>query len=155
MDIARPRRPRPPWRWVAYFGARLWEYRERDAGPCVGCGKPTQWIHVATREAFVLAVNVSAAHNVPLGRALHVPGVGRDGRVTCSTCRGAGARMILEILAAVLAFASGWTCSATWIRKRGRAVAPCVTCRAPCFPSRLCPSCDSVEDARRACAPKG
>lgn len=63
--------------------------------------------------------------------------------------------MILDVLATLLAFVSGWACRGWWDRRTGRAVFPCSSCGCPCFPPRLCPSCSDLDDARRACAPKG
>lgn len=86
-------RPHPPFRWVsAIFGnRRVWEYRQRG-GPCVGCGRDTKWLWVGSCEDFMRATNIVASFNVPLGFALRVPGIERDGRVTCYECRESLAR---------------------------------------------------------------
>jgi len=90
IPARRPNRPRPSWRWVAPFGFRLWEYRERNAGPCRFCRLPTSWIWAGSAEDWCTAQRVRREHHVPLAFALGVRGVGRDGRVLCATCRAAG-----------------------------------------------------------------
>lgn len=74
-------------RWVRLGDFRIWEYRERRSGPCVGCGKPTQWVWFGQADEFVRAMNYRAVHGGHLARALHVAGVDRVGRVTCYDCR--------------------------------------------------------------------
>jgi len=89
VTIAAPKRPRKACRWVArpFGGGRIWEYRERNAGVCSLCRLPVTWFWTGSREDWVLALARVDMFRVPLAIALGVPGVYRDGRITCYTCR--------------------------------------------------------------------